>query len=87
MTIGGSPDRRALAWSARPSQRGLLLSSIPACRKPAPMTAPSDRPGDKPTREERLAAKLRENLRRRKAQGRALGESPSGALPNPREGG
>ena len=29
------------------------------------------------SREDRLAAKLRENLRRRKAQGRALGEAPS----------
>ncbi|MEO9688048.1 MAG: hypothetical protein ABJ195_03305 [Marinomonas sp.] len=29
------------------------------------------------SREERLAAKLRENLRRRKAQGREIGESSS----------
>ena len=47
------------------------------------MTAASE----KPTREERLAAKLRENLRRRRQQSRQLGESPSDALPNPREGG
>ena len=38
-----------------------------------------------PTREQRLAAKLRENLRRRKAQGRALDDSPddAAALPKP----
>jgi hypothetical protein len=34
-------------------------------------------------RAERLAAKLRENLRRRKAQSRAIGESPTETLPNP----
>jgi hypothetical protein len=34
-------------------------------------------------RAERLAAKLRENLRRRKAQARAIGESPTETLPNP----
>jgi hypothetical protein len=34
------------------------------------------------SREERLAAKLRENLRRRKAQARALDESPTESLPN-----
>ena len=32
------------------------------------------------SREERLAAKLRENLRRRKAQSRALDESPAKSL-------
>ena len=47
------------------------------------MTAASE----KPTREERLAAKLRENLRRRKAQSRQLGESQTGALPKPKDGG
>ncbi len=36
-----------------------------------------------PTREERLAAKLRENLRRRKAQGRELGEARGDPLPKP----
>ena len=40
---------------------------------------------DKMSREERLAAKLRENLRRRKAQSRELGESPSDTLSKPRD--
>ena len=44
----------------------------------------SDR-NEKPSREEKLAAKLRENLRRRKVQGKALAQSPSGAG-NPGEG-
>ncbi len=39
----------------------------------------------KSDREERLSAKLRENLRRRKAQTREMGESPSHALPKPRD--
>ena len=34
-----------------------------------------NKPAQNLSREERLAAKLRENLRRRKAQGRQIGES------------
>jgi len=71
------------AGSARPLQRGLLLSSIPACYKRSTVTGTSD----KPTREERLAAKLRENLRRRKVQSRELGESGRGTLPKSGDGG
>jgi hypothetical protein len=42
----------------------------------------SEEPRKNMPREERLAAKLRENLRRRKAQARALDESPTETLPN-----
>jgi hypothetical protein len=41
----------------------------------------SEGPRKNMSREERLAAKLRENLRRRKAQARALDESPTESLP------